>query len=305
MTPELAAIATLAAFALVAAAVVAWQAWRNPSGPMIWWLYVAERLACGLLWRVRGCSKEGRSQRCPYPENTGALIVANHRSPADPILLWQNHHLASRGRTIRPISFLMAREYYDNRWLNWFYRAMRAIPVARNGSDSQAVRDAMRRLKAGELVGIFPEGGINHGPPGVAEGNPGVAFLALSTDVPVYPVYIAGSPVGTTMVNSVLRAARARLIYGEPIDLSDYRGRKKDPALLREVTERIMTAVADLGGVSYTGQRRLTATSALAESGSPADTDGENGEKVDHPGSKEEAPMLRPWPREAPWRKTS
>ncbi|HEX6985718.1 MAG TPA: lysophospholipid acyltransferase family protein [Planctomycetaceae bacterium] len=253
MTADQAAIAALCLYAAVAAAAVAWQAWRCPSGPMIWWLFVAERLACGLLWRVRGVGPDGRARRCPFPQDSGALIVANHRSPADPVLLWQNHHLAGSARRVRPIGFLMAREFYDNRWLNWFYRAMRAIPVTRGGNDAAAVREALRCLKAGDLVGLFPEGGINHGPPGLKAANPGVAFLALSTDAPVYPVYIDGSPVGTTMVNSVLRSARVRLIYGDPIDLSAYRGRKKSQELLREVTDLVMNAVARLGGVEYAG----------------------------------------------------
>ena len=50
---------------------------------------------------------------------------------------------------------------------------------------------AIRQLKQGDLVGIFPEGGINRGLPGVKAANPGVAFLALSTKAPVYPcVYL-------------------------------------------------------------------------------------------------------------------
>lgn len=253
MTPENAAIAALCLYAAVAFAAVLWQMFHCPAGPMIWWLYVGERLACGLLWRVRGRSPEGRSKRCPFPQDSAALVVGNHRSPADPILLWQNHHLAGPRRRIRPISFLMAREFYEHRRLNWFYRAMRAIPVNRGGNDTAAVRQAIGHLKAGDLVGIFPEGGINHGPPGLRAANPGVAFLALSTDAPVYPVYIDGAPVGATMVKSVLRAARTRLIYGEPIELSAYRGRKKSQELLREVTDVIMNAVASLGGVTYVG----------------------------------------------------
>lgn len=265
MTADLAAIAVLCVYAVVAFGVVAWQAWRCPAGPMIWWLYVAERLAGGLLWHVRGVDREGRSTRCPFPQDSAALIIANHRSPVDPIVLWQNHHLAGPRHCIRPISFLMAREFYDNRWLNWFYRAMRSIPVTRTGSDHAAVRTALQQLKAGELVGIFPEGGINDGPPGVKAANPGIAFLALSSNAPVFPVYIADAPVGPTMVRSVLRSARVRLVYGEPIDLSAYRGRKKSQELLREVTDVVMIAVADLGGVPYAGTPEAEAPAAKPE----------------------------------------
>jgi len=253
MTPDTAAIAALCLYAAVAAGVVLWQMLRCPAGPMIWWLYAGERLACGLLWKVRGRSADGRLMHCPFPQDSAALIVANHRSPADPVLLWQNHHLSGPARRIRPISFLMAREFYEDKRLNWFYRAMRSIPVNRDAQDTAAVRQALGHLKAGDLVGIFPEGGIHTGPPGLRAANPGVAFLALSTDAPVYPVYIDGAPVGATLVGSVLKSARTRLIYGEPIDLSPYRGRRKTQDLLREVTDLIMNAVAALGGVTYAG----------------------------------------------------
>lgn len=308
MTSEHVAIVTLCLYAMIAVAVVVWQAWSCPAGPMIWWLYAGERLASGLLWRVRGRNATGRARRCPFPIDSGALIVANHRSPADPIVLWQNHHLATPKRRIRPISYLMAREYYDDRRLTWFYRAMKAIPVARDGQDSTAVRQALKHLKAGDLVGIFPEGGINHGPPGIMPANPGVAFLALSTDAPVYPVYIDGSPVGTTMVNSVLRTARTRLIYGDPIDLSAYRGEKKSQELLHEVTDLIMTTLADLGGVTYAGTAGSGSESADPES-SESVTPGPSSATTERTAADEaddrNDPRLRAWPREESWRKTS
>ena len=251
MTADAIGVSALGGYFAIAAGVIIWQAVRAPAGPMIWWLYVAERLVCGLMWRVRSLCAEGRPRRCPFPADSGALIVANHRSPADPIVLWQNHHLGTGTREIRPIHFLMAREFYNVRWLTWFYRAMRAIPVTRDGHDIAAVRTALAELKEGHWVGIFPEGGINHGPPGLKEANPGVAFLALNTQSPVYPVYIAGAPVGTSLVRSIFRMARTRLIYGDPIDLSPYRGQRKTPELLGEVTELIMNTIAELGGVKY------------------------------------------------------
>ena len=252
------AVPAAASFALGWAA---WQAFTCPAGPVVWLLHRVDRVVARRLWGVR------ESGPCPFPTGpsrprgkdgpdapagTAALIVANHTSPTDPMLLWYGH---ARGRpsAVRPISFLMAKEMYELRGLGWFYRAMRAIPVARSGRDMAAVKNALTRLKSGELVGIFPEGGINQHPPDLRAVNPGVAFLALSGDAPVYPVFIAGSPRGASMVGSIFRPARARLIYGEPVDLSDVRGCKKTPELLGRVTERIMRRVADLGGVEYGG----------------------------------------------------
>lgn len=262
------AIAVLCVYAGCAVLAIVWQAWCCHSGPMIWWLYVAERLTCGLLWKVRLRAADGRTARCPFPVDSAALIVGNHRSPVDPIVLWQNHHLASARRIIRPIGFLMAREYYEKPALNWFFKAMQAIPVTRDVQDTGAVRQAIHRLKAGELVGIFPEGGINDGPPGIRAANPGVAFLALNTDAPVYPVYIEAAPTADSMVRAFFTPSRVRLIYGEPIFLTDYREQKKSQELLREVTDVIMNSVARLGQVPYAGTALADQPSQLPHRGS-------------------------------------
>lgn len=251
MTADAIAIGLLGGYAALGLGLVGYQAWRCPAGPMIWLLYAAERLVCGLLWRVRGVDAEGRRTRCPFPPDSGAVIVANHRSPADPVALWFDHHWRQGSPSIRPIAFIMAREFYEKRGMQWFYRALRAIPLRRGEQDIGAVKAALAELKNGGLVGIFPEGRINFGPPGVAEANAGVAFLALSTSAPVYPVYIAGAPVAPNMVRALFKSARMRLIYGRPLDLSSYRGQRKTPELLREVTDRIMSHVAELGGVQY------------------------------------------------------
>jgi 1-acyl-sn-glycerol-3-phosphate acyltransferase len=305
MTADQAAITVLCLYAAVAVASPFWQAFRCPAGPMLWWLYVAERLFCGLLWHVRGVAPDGRQKRCPFPQNSAALIVANHRSPVDPIVLWQNSHLAGQRPLLRPISFLMAREYYEDRRLTWFYRAMRSIPVTRGGNDAAAVRQSIQHLKAGDLVGIFPEGGINTGPPGLRPANPGVAFLALSTDAPVYPVYIAGSPVSRSMVRAFFSPARTHLIYGDPLDLSPYRGKRKTQEMLREVTDLIMNTVAALGGVTYAGTLAAEETepprpAKTAEPGSPPATSSNGGQQsCDCQGTAPTATQTAPSPVEA------
>nr|MDQ3332849.1 hypothetical protein [Planctomycetota bacterium] len=68
-------------------------------------------------------------------------------------------------------------------------------------------------------------------------------------------VYIHAAPTGRSMLRAFFSPARVRLIYGEPISLAAYRGdnNRKNQELLREVTDVIMTAVANLGGVPYAG----------------------------------------------------
>jgi 1-acyl-sn-glycerol-3-phosphate acyltransferase len=183
-------------------------------------------------------------------------VIANHRSPVDPMMVWTNHHFrggaAGGSRNIRVTGFLTASEYCNVAGMRWLVRTMRSIPVDRDGRDMAPAREALRRLKNGELVGLFPEGGINWGTR-LRSANPGVAFLALKSRVKVYPVFIHDAPQPvTSMVAPFIRRSRVRVTYGEPIDLSKFHSRKTTPELLDEVTDLIMSRLAKTGGVDYT-----------------------------------------------------
>ena len=233
------ALALLCAYACVPLTWVAWNALRFPDGWQAWILYVATRLYCGLAFRWRA------NRRCPFPEQGPAIIIANHRSPVDPILVVMNSHLRrTRGR-FRVVSFLIAHEYYAVRGITWINRAMRSIPVARDGRDTKGSRLALERLKAGELVGLFPEGGIAKSEElGVA--NPGVAWLALRSQAPVYPVYIQNAPRANNMVASFYTFSRVRVIYGDPIDLSPFYERKLNRTNLQAAADKLMSELAGL-----------------------------------------------------------
>ena len=251
MEPEVAAILTLAMYVAVAVGFVVRSIRRCRDGWGVWLLYVIQRLYGGLIFRWRSTNGP-----CPLPAEGGGLVIANHRSPVDPMMVWTNHHFRGgadgRSREIRVTGFLTASEYCDVPGMRWLVRTMRSIPVDRDGQDMAPTREALRRLKNGELVGLFPEGGINWGTR-LRSANPGVAFLALKSRVPVYPVFIHDAPQPeTSMVDPFIRRSRVRVTYGEPIDLSEFHDRKTTAELLNEVTDLIMSRLAETGGVDYT-----------------------------------------------------
>jgi 1-acyl-sn-glycerol-3-phosphate acyltransferase len=251
MDSEVAAILTLTLYLAVAVGLTVRSARQCRDGWGVWFLYMIQRLYGGLIFRWR-CT----NGPCPIPAEGGGLVIANHRSPVDPMMVWTNHHFrgepSGRERDIRVAGFLTASEYCDVPGMRWLVRTMRSIPVDRDGQDMAPTREALRRLKNGELVGLFPEGGINWGTR-LRSANPGVAFLALKGKVPIYPVFIHDAPQPvTSMADPFIRRCRVRVTYGDPIDLSDYHGRKTSPELLNEVTDLIMSRLAETGGVDYT-----------------------------------------------------
>lgn len=247
MTPQAFAIAALGVYIAVGLTLIAWQVKRSRVGLQAWLLYCLERVYIGLMYHWRS------NRRCPFAQEKGALILANHRSPVDPLLIWMNHHLGRNDGRLRMIGFLMAREYSEMPVLSWVAKITRSIPVDRDGADMAPVRKAYRQLQDGDLVGIFPEGGINLND-NLRGADTGVAWLALKAQVPVYPVYIEGSPRCENMVEPFYRHSRVTLHFGDPIDLSAYYEKRKSHDVLQEVTDLLMVRLAQLGGVQYVGQ---------------------------------------------------
>jgi 1-acyl-sn-glycerol-3-phosphate acyltransferase len=213
-------------------------------GVAFWCLYVVAHTFYQVLYRWRS------NRRCPFPEQGAALIIANHRSPADPLLLWMNIHRIGQGMHIRRIIFMMAREYYEIPGVGALCRMLQAIPADRNGRDMGPARDALRRLQDGQLVGVFPEGRLNTGA-GLLDASNGVAWLALRAKVPVYPVFIEDAPQSESMVAPFFLRCRTRVYYGDPIDLSEYSKQRKTQELLKNVTDLLMSRLGELGGVTY------------------------------------------------------
>ncbi len=246
MTSQLLGIAVLLAYVLIAVGLITRSVRSCRDGWGVWLLYVIERLYVPLMFRWRA-----NSDRSQLPAEGGAIILANHRSPIDPLLVWMNHHLRSDARHIRVIGFLTAAEYCNIPGLRWLVRTMTSIPVNRDGKDMAPTREAIKRLKNGELIGIFPEGRLNFGTD-LLEPNAGIAFLALKAQVPVYPVFIHNAPQNAdSMTAPFMTLCRVRLSYGERIDLSAYYDRKTSPELLVEVANLLMSRLAALGEVGF------------------------------------------------------
>ena len=128
------------------------------------------------------------------------------------------------------------------------FEHMACVPVSRRGRDISAARLALRRLSAGRILGIFPEGGLsNAGRRRVRRGKAGVAWLALHSRAPVIPALITGGPQMSQVLLAWLLPSRVRVTFGPPVDLSAYYDRALDRRLLEEVATHLMDRVAALG----------------------------------------------------------
>ena len=130
-----------------------------------------------LLYRVR---VEGLDK---IPDHGPCVVVCNHVSFIDALIV---------GGTIRrPVRFVMYYKVFDIPVLNWIFRTAGAIPIAGAKEDPALMEKAFDRieeyLKAGEVVGIFPEGALT--PDGsIQPFRPGIEKILARTPVPVVPV---------------------------------------------------------------------------------------------------------------------
>ncbi len=140
---------------------------------------------------------------------------------------------------------MMAKEYSGHFGTMWFLNAIEPILVDRGGRDLSATRSALRALKDGKIIGIFPEGRIEKTAE-LLEFQTGIALLAIKSGAPVYPAYLDGTQRCKGMVEAVLVPNRITLAFGQPIVLSvDGHGREG----LEKATERIRSAVGALASI--------------------------------------------------------
>jgi 1-acyl-sn-glycerol-3-phosphate acyltransferase len=175
---------------------------------------------------------------CALPRRGAAMLVCNHISGLDPLLL--------QSAIPRLVTWMMAKEYYDQRAIRWVFQAVGAIPVERSGRDLAATRSALRALADGKAVGIFPEGKIET-ERALLPFQTGVALMAIKTRAPVYPVYIEGSQRGMEMIPAFAIANRITLAFGRAVEF-DRRSTGKQS--LESATEAIQRAVESLRRMS-------------------------------------------------------
>lgn len=171
---------------------------------------------------------------CPLPRGGAAILVCNHTSGLDPLLI--------QSVCPRMIRWMMSREYYEMPALKWVFKTTGAIPVERGGRDLSATRSAMRALADGYVVGIFPEGRIETSRD-LMPFQTGATMMAIKTGVPVYPAYLDGTQRNKPMRDVFTYPQKASLRFGQAIDLDR---QSTDQAILETATAEIRATVEEM-----------------------------------------------------------
>lgn len=174
------------------------------------------------------------------PAEGPAILVCNHVSFVDAVLLM--------AASPRPIRFIMDHRIFAVPVLGWMFRLAKAIPIAPQKDDPRvyeaAFDQARRVLEEGDLLGIFPEGGITKDG-SLGEFKGGVMKILQTHPVPVVPLaltnlwgsFFSRVERGSAMVKPFRRGLfnRVGLVAGAPLP-----PQRVDPALLRQRVQQLM-----------------------------------------------------------------
>ncbi|MCP5489224.1 MAG: 1-acyl-sn-glycerol-3-phosphate acyltransferase [Verrucomicrobia bacterium] len=170
------------------------------------------------------------------PSSGPFILVANHASFLDPPAIG----CALRGRTIH----YMARDTLMKlRPVKVAMRWMGVIPIDRNRGDVGALKSALKLLKEGGSLGLFPEGTRT------LDGNlqspkAGIGFLVVKAGVPVVPAYIDGSFQAYSKKHRWIRPYKIVVSYGPPIEPAELGQTIGDKSAYETTAELIMERIA-------------------------------------------------------------
>lgn len=182
------------------------------------------------MYRVKACGES------PVPSQGPALIVCDHTSMGDPLVL-----SATAGRLVR---FLMAAEIYAQPHIRWVFEAAHCIPVQRGKRDIKAIRAMLDGLAAQEVIGLFPEGGLDRHR--LDEGHPGIGYLAIKSGAPVIPASIVweGPHSTSSMLKTLFVPSKASIRYGEALQFPQESKPSKES--MQSCTKEVMKQIEAL-----------------------------------------------------------
>jgi 1-acyl-sn-glycerol-3-phosphate acyltransferase len=159
------------------------------------------RVFLKIFWRYRRIGREH------IPKSGGVIIASNHAAYVDPPFI---------GSVCpRELSFLAKAELFSHPFFGWLIRKYNAIPIARGAFDRRAITQAIRLLKEGRGLLLFPEGTRSRDG-NFLEPKLGVGMIACEAGVPIVPAYISNS---SDLLDCFLKRRRLVIVFDTPIGM--------------------------------------------------------------------------------------
>jgi 1-acyl-sn-glycerol-3-phosphate acyltransferase len=170
------------------------------------------------------------------PATGGVLLVANHQSYLDPVMIGLMLH--------RPMCYLAKSELFENnRFFAWLIRSLNAFPVKQGAGDVGAVKEMLKRLGEGWMLTMFPEGSrTENGQIGPIEKGVALVLRRADADVACVPVAIEGSYDAWPKGRKFPRPYPIDVLFGPPLRLEKLKGEQITQLIdrtLRQMLEEV------------------------------------------------------------------
>ncbi|RMF93664.1 MAG: 1-acyl-sn-glycerol-3-phosphate acyltransferase [Candidatus Schekmanbacteria bacterium] len=170
------------------------------------------------------------------PSDGGVIIASNHASFIDPLVI--------AAGIKRKVGFIIIDTYYNKPLIKWFCKSTECIPVSEEMEGAGSMKQAIKYLKRGNVLCIFPEGGRTRDGQ-LLPAKSGVGILALLTGATVIPTVVKGSFQAYAPHHRFPRPKRIEVIFGKGLNFAQKEGiSKKEQA--KEVTDIIMEKIKSL-----------------------------------------------------------
>lgn len=171
-------------------------------------LYSVSKLLFGFLFKVLlSFTAEGKEN---IPKKGGFILASNHVSYLDPIALGVG--------CPRKLSFIARQDLFFNPLLGRWLSGVDVIPLKRDSADISALKEAIRRVKNGKPVVLFPEGSRRHD--GLSgEPRAGIGFLAAKLGVPVIPAFVSGTEKVLPRHAKFIKPHKVSVRFGQQINI--------------------------------------------------------------------------------------
>lgn len=184
-----------------------------------------------------------------FPRSGGAVVAINHTGYLDFPFGGKPAYAAGR----RKVRFMAKKEVFDNSKSGPIMRALRHIPVDREAG-AEAYSAAVDALKAGELVGVYPE--ATHSRSFELKGfKSGAARMAIEANVPIVPVVVWGAQqIWTKGLPKKLGRNKFRIVIGVCDPLDPVGPPDELTARLKESMQAMLLQLQDLYGPHPQGE---------------------------------------------------
>jgi 1-acyl-sn-glycerol-3-phosphate acyltransferase len=213
---------------------------RRPS--VFWALGAIVVPIVGLLAKIEVVDAE------KLPDRGAFVLAPNHHSEFDPLIV-----AVAVWRLGRAPRFMAKESLFGVPVLGWALRATGMIPVARSSSATsarQTLETSALLVEHGRGVVVYPEGSLTRDPDlWPMRGKTGAVRLAIADDIPLIPVAQWGAQEILPRYGKLsLWPLRKRMVvrFGDPVDLSEFRGAGTQPAVLTKATAVLMDRITDL-----------------------------------------------------------